>query len=192
MLWADSSTSRICASRSSACVAMANMAALAVVASKTRMTAWFSGSRRARASIRGAAGLGPGLLRNGVVVSGPVVESGEHRVGSVELIAGPGEVPADRVEFGAPVDAVSQEPGGLLMVRVRAGARVKAQLGLEFLGDRAGLDEADQAPGEVLFLWPGGQPDGQPPGGDVIDDGAPAVSVRDAVVDQALVKGQVW
>ena len=42
------------------------------------------------------------------------------------------------------------------MMRVRAGARVAAQLGLEFLGDRSCLDEEDQAPGEVLFLRPGG------------------------------------
>jgi len=59
------------------------------------------------------------------------------------------------------------------------------------LTDRSALHEADQAPGEVLFLWPGGQPDGQPAGGDVIDDGALAVGGGDAVVDQALVKGQV-
>ena len=139
----------------------------------------------------GAVGLWPGLLGEGVAVSGAVVESGEHRVGAVELVAGTGEVLADRAEVGAPVDAVFQEPGGLRLVCVVAGACVNAQLGLELVADRSGLDEANQTPGKVRFLWLGGQPDGQPPGGDVIDDGPPAVSGRDAVVDQALVKGQV-
>ena len=66
-----------------------------------------------------------------------------------------------------------------------------AQLGLEVRADRPGLDEADQAAGEVPFLGPGGQPDGQPPGGDVVDDGAAAVGVDDAVVDETLVQGKV-
>ena len=57
--------------------------------------------------------------------------------------------------------------------------------------DRSGFDEADQAVGEDRCLRPGGQPDGQPPGGDVIDDAAAAVGVGDAVVDEALVQGQV-
>jgi hypothetical protein len=78
-----------------------------------------------------------------VVVPGLVVEPGEHRVGSVELIAGAGEVPADRAQLGAPVDSVSQEPGGLLMVRVGAGACAEAQLGLEVAADRSGLYEVD-------------------------------------------------
>ena len=53
-------------------------------------------------------------------------------------------------------------------------------------------DEADQALGEVWFLRPGGQPDGQPPGGEVVDGAAPAVRGGDAVADEALVHGQVW
>ena len=40
-------------------------------------------------------------------------------------------------------------------------------------------------------MGPGGQPDGQPPGGDVVDDGAAAVGFGDAVVDEPLVQGQV-
>ncbi len=43
---------------------------------------------------------------------GPFVEFGEHRVGSVELVAGGGEVLADRAELSAAVVAVFQEPGG--------------------------------------------------------------------------------
>ena len=42
----------------------------------------------------------------------PVVELGEFHVGSVDLVADDGEVLADRAEFGAPVVAVFQEPGG--------------------------------------------------------------------------------
>ena len=57
--------------------------------------------------------------------------------------------------------------------------------------DRSGFDEADQAVGEVGCLGAGGQPDGQPPGGDVVDDGAAAVGFGDAVVDEPLVQGQV-
>ena len=37
----------------------------------------------------------------------------------------------------------------------------------------------------------GYQPDGHPPGGDVVDHAAPAVSCRDTVAGQALVQGQV-
>ena len=77
------------------------------------------------------------------------------------------------------------------LVRVGAGAGVLAQLGLEVRVDRSGFDEADQAVGEVRFLGPGGQPDGQPPGGDVVDDGAAAVGFGDAVGDEPLVQGQV-
>jgi hypothetical protein len=46
---------------------------------------------------------------------------------------------------------------------------VAAQLGLEGRGDLAGIDEADKSPGEVRWLRSGGEPDGQPPGGDVVD-----------------------
>jgi len=62
-----------------------------------------------------------------------------------------------------------------------------AQLVLEFWVDRPGFDEPDQAVREIRFLGPGGQPDGQAPGGEVIDDGAPLVGFGDAVVDQVLV-----
>ena len=78
------------------------------------------------------------------------------------------------------------------LVGVGAGAGVLAQLGLEMGVDRSGFDEADQAVGEVAFLGPGGQPDGQPPGGDVVDDGAAAVGFGDAVGDEPLVQGKVW
>jgi hypothetical protein len=84
------------------------------------------------------------------------VESGEHHVGAVDLVAGGGEVLADRAEFGVSVEAVSQEPGGLRLVRVGAGAGVDAQLRLEVLADRSGPDEADQVLGEVGCLRPGG------------------------------------
>ena len=57
-----------------------------------------------------------------MAVPGPVVEPGEHRVGPVELVAGGGEVLADRAELGAPVDAVGQEPGGFGLVGEGAGA----------------------------------------------------------------------
>ena len=70
------------------------------------------------------------------------------------------------------------EPGGLRLVGVVSGAGVDAQLGLERRADRAGFDEADQALGEVRCLRPGGQPDGQPPGGDVIDGPVPARRLR--------------
>ena len=66
-----------------------------------------------------------------------------------------------------------------------------AQLGLERLADRPGLDETDQAPGEDRCLRPGGQPDGQPPGGDMIDGAAAGVGFADAVADETLIQGQV-
>jgi hypothetical protein len=119
------------------------------------------------------------------------VELGEDHVGAVDLVAGGGEVLPDRAELGTAVIAVFQEPGGVWLVRVGAGAGVFAQLGLEVGVDRSGFDEADQAVGEVRCLGPGGQPDSQPPGGDVIDDGASAVGFGDAVGDEPLVQGQV-
>ena len=86
--------------------------------------------------------------------------------------------------------AVFQEPGGLRLVGVAAGAGVLAQLGPEERVDGSGFDEVDQAVGEVALLGPGGQPDGQPPGGEVVDDGAAAVGFGDAVVDEPLVQGR--
>jgi len=68
---------------------------------------------------------------------------------------------------------------------------VVAQFGLEERVDGSGVDEADQAMGEVWCLGPGGQPDGQPPGGEVVDDGAAAVGVGDAVGDEPLVHREV-
>ena len=133
---------------------------LAVVASRTRLTVWVSGSRRARARIRGPSVSGQACSRVDAALPDPVVELGEFHVGAVDLVAGGGEVLADRAEFGAAVVAVSQEPGGLRLVGVGAGAGVFAQLGLEVGVDRAGFDEADQAVGEDGFLGPGGQPDG--------------------------------
>jgi hypothetical protein len=76
-------------------------------------------------------------------VPDPVVELSEDYVGPVDLIAGGGEVP-DWSEVGAPVDAVSQEPGGLRLVGVGARAGVLAQFGLEVRVDRSGGDEAER------------------------------------------------
>ena len=124
-------------------------------------------------------GDGPGLvdlrprpLGVGSAVPGAVVEAFEHGVGAVDLVAGGGEVLADRADLGAAGDAVLQEPGGFGLVGVGAGAGVDAQLGFERVADRAGFDEADQALGEDRGLGPGGQPDGQPPGGEVVDGAA--------------------
>jgi hypothetical protein len=54
------------------------------------------------------------------------VELGEDHVGAVDLVAGGGEVLPDRTEFGAPIDGIFQEPGGLRLVRVGAGEGVLA------------------------------------------------------------------
>ena len=135
--------------------------------------------------------VGPGLLRMDPAVPDPVVELGEHHVRAVDLVAGGGEVLPDRAEFGAPVVCVSHEPGGLRLVREAAGAGVFAQLVLEVRVDGSGFDEADQAVGEVAFLGPGGQPDGQRPGGDVVDDGAAAVGFGEAIGNELLVQAQV-
>ena len=86
-------------------------------------------------------------------------------------------------ELGAAIDAVCQEPGGFGLVREGARACVAAQLGLELMADRPGLHEADQAPGEDRGLRGGGQPDGQPSGGEVVDGGPAAVGSGDAAVD---------
>ena len=104
----------------------------------------------------GAVGVGPGLLRVDAAVPDPVVELGEFHVGAVDLVAGCGEVLADRAEFGAPVVAVLQQPGGVRLVGKSAGAGMLAQLGLEVRVDCPGFDEADQAVGVNGFLGPGG------------------------------------
>jgi hypothetical protein len=87
--------------------------------------------------------------------------------------------------------AYFQQSGGVRLVGGVAGAGVFAQLVFEMGVDGAGFDEADQAVGEVLLLGAGGQPDGDPAGGDVIDDGAAVVGFGDAAVDELLVQGQV-
>jgi len=68
---------------------------------------------------------------------------------------------------------------------------VDAQLRLERRADHSRVNEANEALGEGRFLGPGGQPDGQPPGSDMVDDAAAAVSCRDAVGDETLVQGEV-
>ena len=84
------------------------------------------------------------------------MELGEFHVGAVDLVAGGGEVLPDRAELGAPVVAVSQQPGGLRLIREIAGAGVLAQLVLEVRVDRSGFDEADEAVSVNGFLGPGG------------------------------------
>ena len=44
--------------------------------------------------------------------------------------------------------------------------------------------EADLALGEIRCLRSGSQPDGRPPGGEVVDGAATAVSCSDPVVDE--------
>ena len=92
---------------------------------------------------------------------------------------------------GAAADGVAVEPGRLEMIGVGAGAGVDAQLGLQLGADRAGAGEADQAPGQDRVLRAGGHPDGQPPGGDIIDGAVPGVGVGGAEGDELLVLGQV-
>ena len=148
---------------------------LAVVASRRRLTVWLSGSRRARAMIRGPSVSGqacsgwprPCLARSWSSASITSARSIWSQAAA--------EVLPDRPEVGAPAGAVFHQPGGLRTVRVVAGAGVDAQLGLERRADRSGFGEADQALGEDRCLRPGRQPDGQPPGGDVIDGAAAAV-----------------
>jgi hypothetical protein len=104
----------------------------------------------------GSVALWPGLLAGGAALPDPLMELCEHHVSPVDLIAGAAEALANRAELGAPVDAVFQEPGGLRLVGVGAGAGVFAQLGLEVRVDRSGFDEADQPVGEVGCLGPSG------------------------------------
>ena len=124
-------------------------------------------------------------------VPGAVVEAFEQGVGAVELVAGGGEVLADRADVGAAGDAVLQEPTDFGLVGVDAGAGVDAQLGFEGVADGSGFDEADQALGEDRGLGAGGQPDGQPPGGEVVDGAALGVGRGDAVVDEPPVQGKI-
>ena len=147
------------------------------------------GVRVSQGSDLGFAGLGPGLPGLGSAVSGLLVAGGEHDVGAVDLVAGGAEVLPDRSEFGSAGDAVLHEPGGFGPVRVVAGTGVDAQLRFERRADRAGFDEADQALGEDRWLRASGEPDGQPPGGDVIDGTVLGVGVGDAGSDELLVLG---
>ena len=89
-------------------------------------------------------------------VPGAVVEAFEHGVGAVELVAGGGEILADRADVGAAGDAVLQEAADFWLVGVDAGAGMDAQLGFEGVADGAGLDEADEALGEGRGLGAGG------------------------------------
>jgi hypothetical protein len=192
MFWPDRSTSRMWALRSSAWAAMANRAMLAdncVVQDEADRLGL--GVAAGQGKDPGTIYVGPGPLGMDVASADPVVELGELHVGPVDLVADGGEVLPDRAEVGAPVVGVFQQPGGLRLVGVVAGASVFAQFGPEEGVDRSGVDEVDQAVGEVGCLGPGGQPDGQPPGGDVVDDGAAAVGFGDAVVDEPLVQREV-
>jgi hypothetical protein len=122
---------------------------------------------------------------------GPVVEPGEHHVGSVHLLAGSAEVLADRAEVLAAADAVFQQLGGLGPVNIGAGAGAHAQLHLQRGAHHAGIGETGQVLGKDHLLRPGGQPDGQTPGGEMVDGTSAAVGGHDAVVDETLVQGQV-
>jgi hypothetical protein len=139
----------------------------------------------------GAVGVGPGLLGVDAAAPDAVAELSEDHVGLVDLVAGGGEVLPDRAEVSASVVGVFQQPGGVRLVRIVAGAGVLAQFGPEERVNGSGVDEVGQAVGEVLLLGAAGEPDGQPPGGDVVDDGAAVVGFGDAVVDELLVQVQV-
>jgi hypothetical protein len=139
----------------------------------------------------GAVGVGPGEFGWGVAMDGLLVETGEHDVGPVDLVAGLAKVLAYGGEVGGAGGGVFHEPGGLGLVGVVAGAGVDAQLGAQVLADGAGLDEAHQAAGEGGWLGVGGEPDGEAAGGDVVDGFAAAVGVGDAVINEAFVGGQV-
>ena len=104
----------------------------------------------------GAVDFGPCPLGLSSAVPGAVVEAFEQGVGAVELVAGGGEVLADRTDVGAAGDAVLQEPADFGLVGVGAGAGVDAELSLERVADGSGLDEADQALGEGRGLGAGG------------------------------------
>ena len=162
---------------------------LAVVASRTRVTVPVVGVVAGQGGDPGSVGLGPRLLRQALWRAGPVAcrPASMTSARSIWSQAAPKFSPTGP-RLGAAGDAVFHEPGGLGLVRVGAGAGVDAQLGLQRLADRAGVDEADQAAGEDRRLRPGGQPDGQPPGGDVVDGAAPGVGGGDAVADQPLVQ----
>ena len=132
------------------------MTALAVVVSRTRVTVWVSGLRLARAT-------GPGSSISGRFRSGwarPCRARSWRSLSRVSarssLVAGGGEVLADRADVGAAGDAVLQEPADFGLVGVGAGAGVDAQLGFEGVADGAGLDEADEALGEGRGLGAGG------------------------------------
>ena len=135
---------------------MAKMTALAVAVSRTRVTVWVSELRLARATGPGSSISGRVRFGVGSAVPGAVVEAFEQGVGAVDLVAGGGEVLADRADVGAAGDAVLQEPPDFGLVGVDAGAGVDAELGFERMADGSGLDEADEALGEGRGLGAGG------------------------------------
>ena len=102
-------------------------------------------------------------------MSGLAVAGSEHDLGAVDLVAGGAEALAERAEVGAAGYAVLHEPGRFGAVGIVARAGVDAQLGLQRGADGSGVDEVDQAAGEVGLLRAGGEPDGQPAGGEVVD-----------------------
>src|SRR5689334_15665297 len=120
----------------------------------------------------------------------PVSGISEHKVGAVELVAGGAEAVSDRAGVGAG-DGVAQQAGGLGVVGVGGGAGVAAELVLKVALDGAGVDEAGQALGERRLLRAGGQPDGQPTGGDMVDGAVLGVGDRGSFVDKPFVQGQV-
>jgi hypothetical protein len=69
-------------------------------------------------------------------VPGAVVQLLEHGVSAVELVAGDGEVLADRADVRAAGDAVLQEPADFGLVGVGAGAGADAELGSGLLTRR--------------------------------------------------------
>jgi hypothetical protein len=167
------------------------MAMLAVVVSRTRVTVPVPGSWRARAVIRGPAVSGQAgsgaLPPHRARACAPASRVSARSIWSQ---AAPKFSPT-RAEVGAAGDAVFHQPGGLRLVREGAGAGVDAQLGLQRMADVPGADEADQVLGEDRRLRPGGQADGQPPGGDMIDGAAAGVGGGDAIADQPLVQRQI-
>ena len=67
-----------------------------------------------------------------------------------------------------------------------------AQLCLQGVGNYSCPSESGQASNEVRLLWLGSQPDGRPSRSDMVDAAAPAVGSRNTVVNQALVRRQIW
>ena len=77
--------------------------------------------------------------------------SASIEVGAVDLVAGGTEVLGSADVFSAG-QAVFQQPGGLRLVRIGPGSGRGCGAGFEVRADRAGVDEPDQAAGEVRLL----------------------------------------